>query len=352
MVKMRILLVEAALSGHRKTYHKKLIETIGIENTFLITPEEEPDVKCEQVIDGNIDLRPRTIRDYLRWLKFIKHTADDYRVDAIHFLDGDLLYRFCGYKLNILKNYKTIVTFHHVGEDFIHSASVNLILQRITYGVVHTEHLKKRFNNLHNIILIDYPYFPVQETIPDRKESKRYYGIDENKMVLLALGGTRYEKGVDILMKSLKEVKKGDVVLLIAGNEDYFKKSDLEQISTGNVAVYYSMKSLSDAEWCMALSASDIVVLPYRKSFAGASGPLTEAVWFEKPIIGKTDGSIGEMIRNNELGWTFEAENIVSLGKVIENAITTEFEIGRRYIDFKEKISISRFQEGYMKLYK
>lgn len=345
---MKILFVEAGLSGHRKIYHKTLIESIGVANCVLITPKPEPDVDCEQVVEDNINLRPRTLNDYNIWIGFIKHIADKYNVNVIHFLDGDLLYRFCGYKLSKLKDYKTVVTFHHVGEDFIHKLSVQKITKKVDWAVVHTERLRSRFRNIR---LVDYPYFPMQKTVPTKNESREFYHISPEKRVLLSLGGTRYEKGVDILLNALRNIKSSNVLLLIAGNEEYFKKSDLEKIDTGIVEVVYYMKPLMDSEWCMALSASDIVVLPYRRSFAGASGPLAEAVWFEKPLIGKNDGSIGDMIKDNELGWTFETENSDELGNVIDEAVGTHFRIGVKYRSFKDKLSVARFEISYKQLY-
>lgn len=351
---MKVLFVESALSGHRKIYHKALIEGIGLENSVLITSTAEDDIHCIQVVDDAVDLRPRKIGDYLSWLKHIKKAADEHNVDIIHFLDGDLLYRFCGIKLNQLCRYKIIVTFHHVRDDWIHMFSIRQICRKITGAVVHTDYLRNRLCNLANIRLIDYPYFPScpDLLIPERKESRTYFDLDDSGTVLLALGGTRFEKGVDILLNSLKGVAQEDVVLLIAGKEEYFKREDLEAIDTGRVKVVYCLKQLTDEEWNRALSASDIVVLPYRKSFAGASGPLTDAVWFKKPVIGKDDNSIGDLIRGNGLGWTFEAENAEDLTHVINSAAEAEFVLGKKYLRFRDRISVDNFRRKYAELYR
>lgn len=348
---MKVLFIERGLSGHRKIYHKTLIESIGVKNAVLITPEVEPDLACEQVIDESINLSPRTIRDYQVWIKIIKNTAARYAVTIIHFLDGDLLYRFFGYKLDELKNYKTIVTFHHIGEDFIHYLSFKLIIRRVTYGILHTEKLKNRFQFNENVKQIDYPYFPLKEYELSRERARDYYHIEMDKIVLLALGGTRYEKGVDILLSSLKDLDDDNIILLIAGEEMYFKYEDLKKIDTGKVKPIFYMKQLTDMEWSMALSACDYVVLPYRKSFNGASGPLTEAVWFEKPIIGKRGGSIGEIIRQNELGWTFEDEMPENLAEILKIATSTTFQACDKYKRFKQRISVKTFINKYHELY-
>ncbi len=348
---MKVLFVESSLSGHRKVYHKSLIDSIGAENAVLITPEQETDTDCEQVVDASINLEPRTISEYKAWISYIKHIADVHKVSVIHFLDGDLLYRFCGYRLRGFGKYTTVATFHHINEDLIHTLSVFLICKKLTYGVVHTDYIKKRFKGLDNIKLINYPYFPIIDKIPDRNRARDFFGISSDKKVLLALGGTRYEKGADILLNSLKEVRQDNVLLLIAGKEEYFKRSDLERIDTGKTEVIYYMKVLSNMEWGMALSASDVVVLPYRRSFEGASGPLTEAVWFNKPVISKNDGSIGDIVKNNDLGWTFETENIRDLCCVIDGAVNSDFVISDKYKKFVEEISVDHFYKSYRDLY-
>lgn len=348
---MKVLFVESTLSGHRKVYHKTLINCFGGDSSILITPEYENDVRCEQVVDKTVDLRPRGFASYIKWIRYIKKIAQEYKVTVVHFLDGDILYRFCGYYLRELKNYNTIVTFHHVAEDIIHTLSVGMITKNVTYAVVHTENLRVRFQNVCNLTLIDYPYFPLIEAMPSKSVSRAFYNIEMDKIVLLALGGTRYEKGVDVLLSSAKGIKDNRVVLLVAGKEEFFKQQDLEKIDTGKVDVIYFMKTLSDLEWCMAISASDFVVLPYRKIFEGASGPLTEAIWFDKPVIGKKDGSIGYAIQKYNLGWTFESENIEDLTGVINCAVKKGFKKSANYCKYKKKISVSSFEKKYKNIY-
>ena len=102
----------------------------------------------------------------------------------------------------------------------------------------------------------------------------------------------------------------------------------------------------------MALLASDYVILPYRKLFSGASGPLTEAVWFKKPIIGKDNSSIGDMIKKYELGWTFKTEDSDDLANVINGVISKHEEYVFKSFLFRNRISIDSFLNRYMKLYK
>lgn len=347
---MKIILVETSISGHRKIYHKTLVDVAGINNVVLITPEKEADIDCEQVIGKNINLGPRTLIEYIKWLKFIKHQAEKYDASVVHFLDGDILYRFCGLYLSTLKKYKTIATFHHVAEDLVHNLSIRLIAREITCVVIHTEKIYNRMCFLKNRILINYPYFINNGGMPSKEESREYYNIDNGKIVLLSLGGTRYDKGIDILLKALSYVSNKNVELLVAGKEEYFKKEDIEKFDTGEVKINLNLRTMCDYEWNMALKACDIVVLPYRKSFTGASGPLADAIWFKKPVIGKSDGSVGDMIKTYDLGWTFTAGDYKQLASMIDNACLN-LSAHNGFIEFRRKITVEKFMSDYKNLY-
>lgn len=72
---------------------------------------------------------------------------------------------------------------------------------------------------------------------------------------------------------------------------------------------------MTDEEFEMAIQAVDAIVLPYRKTFNGASGPLGEGVAKGKMIIAANHGSLGDIVEKNHLGYTFESENIEALKK-------------------------------------
>ena len=73
------------------------------------------------------------------------------------------------------------------------------------------------------------------------------------------------------------------------------------------------------------MSCVDIFVLPYRKEFDGASGPLTEAVVREKMIVSSDHGSLGKIVNSNHLGITFESENSKELEKALSRALVIDF---------------------------
>lgn len=76
--------------------------------------------------------------------------------------------------------------------------------------------MKNQLNmlNINNAERIEYPYFSIIQ--PDKIKAKEYFDLKNNVPVLCCLGSARYDKGLDILLDSLKNVKE-DFQLLIAG---------------------------------------------------------------------------------------------------------------------------------------
>ncbi len=152
-------------------------------------------------------------------------------------------------------------------------------------------------------------------------------------------------------MESLRNVK-NDFYLLIAGKEETFKKEFIEsKIISYKDNVKILLHFLSDDEVNLCLIASDFIVLPYKKYFDGASGPLGEGVAMEKIIIRPNHGSLGDIIRNNHLGYTFQSENTESLTKILDLALTESFHFDNAYYDYQNALNPDRFKKEYNKIF-
>mgnify|MGYP000270178661 CR=1 FL=1 len=89
----------------------------------------------------------------------------------------------------------------------------------------------------------------------------------------------------------------GNFELLVDWEGMRNKKDEIQRLSASyKERVHLYLNYLSDEELEMAFQAVDVIVLPYRKTFNGASGPLGEGVGKEKMIIGTNYGSIGDII--------------------------------------------------------
>ena len=98
-----------------------------------------------------------------------------------------------------------------------------------------------------------------------------------------------------------------------------------------------NLRYLSEEELVSAAQAADIVALPYRRSFDGASGPLGIGAALGKVIVGPGHGSVGETIRENHLGHVFEAENARALAKVLDDALSDGFAADDHYQAYQGK---------------
>jgi len=133
---------------------------------------------------------------------------------------------------------------------------------------------------------------------------------------LLAFGGMRFDKGLDILMEALGRVKDLDFSVLVAGSEDDFTEADLDRWTVQyDIAdrVHKDIRYIPEPVKRQYLDQCDAVVLPYRAMFSGVSGPLTEGAAHRKFVLGPNHGEIGYTIETYGLGDTFEAENIQDL---------------------------------------
>lgn len=348
---MRIMMVDTSLKGHHKPYLKVLVENIK-HDMIAVLPEIDNDIECNQIIYSTPVVNKRTLFSYLKWIKELQFIAIENNVDVIHFLYGDFLYRYFSLGLSMLKDFKTVVTFHHMPEDKIRLRSVMRIFKKISIGVIHTKYIQNLLieNGIKNVKQIEYPNFhETQRSDMNPDVTKPIFNM--NAPVIAAIGETRENKGLDILLEALNEVKQ-PFNLLIAGKEVYFTREFIEgKIANYSNNVKIILKYLSDDELKLCYEYSDIIVLPYKKSFGGASGPLVEGVWYRKIIIGPNYKSIGEIIKQHHLGYVFEVENSESLAMAIEKALKQTNNQHEKYEKFRESLSVENFVLEYCTLY-
>ncbi len=347
---MKIAYIEMGKMGHSLIYLKNLI--IGHEDeAILLLSERIEGIPCQQIIIKNQEGKKRTLINYFKWLFELYRIVTKISPDIVHFLDGDLFYRFFGIGLMWFKRYNTIITLHWVRNGLLNKISIWNISRKVDRIVVHSDYLKTELESFHikNSVCIDYPYF--NRIVASKEEACKYWGLDESIKTLACIGSTRFDKGIDILIKALDKVTT-PFQLLVAGQVNTFTEDDLIELSKGiREKVFLNIHYLNDEELDLAFAASDYIVLPYRKSFNGASGPLTEGVAYGKCIIGADYKNLGYTIKSNHLGYTFQCENIEDLTRVVENALINDFVKDKYYNSYLERINPELFRKGYRNLY-
>ena len=349
---MKVLLIETTSGGHHDYYASALEK--AADETVYILPEEIDGISSKQIVIASGFAKERSFTGCMSWLWKIRRVVEAENPDVIHFLYGDIFYRNFGIGLKYACSGKPcIMTCHHIRRSRLHDFSIRRISRRLNALVVHTESLKDDLDAMGlNTVQIDYPEFMDIKSIP-RNDALAELGITVNDgdKVLLSLGGTRSDKGLDILLEALKTVK-GKFHLIIAGEENTYKRDFiLDEISSYESRVSLMLEYLDEKKFAQCLNAADIVVLPYRKIFDGASGPLTDGAYLGKMIIGPSHGSIGWVIRANHLGLTFETESAESLSRAIDEALDSSFVLDETYRAYQARLRPEIFIERYRKLY-
>lgn len=347
---MTYLLVDTCSTGHHLTYIMSIARACAKDSKVIILM---PRIEDTSMIEGQENILYTVIENgkYGSLLKQVKNIVKEKKVDIVHFVYADAFMKYFGYGLSGIQC-KVVLTFHQIRNSKLRVFSRKRMFEKVDCGVVHTKSILMQLNKdgIKNVKHIEYPYFQSVSQI-DQDYAREVLGISKSVPVLLALGGTRYDKGIDLLLKSLNKVKE-PFFLLIAGKEQDIKIDEIKAASSGySQNVKMIMKFLTDEEFELCLSASDFVVLPYRKCFDGASGPLGEGVAYGKVIIGANHGSLGQLIEDNHLGYTFESENTEHMASVISAALKNPYEKQSEYRKYQEQLRPERFQDEYMQLY-
>lgn len=347
---MKIAYVDVSVDGHHRSYIKALVENNGCDN-IVILPERIDDIDCVQYTYSFVDLHNKRLIPFYKWSREIKKIVKSEQPDIVHFLYGDVFYKYFGLGLGGFRKYKTVLTMHWTKPHPLGMLSARAIASKIDNMIVHTDYIKTQFadHGIRNIEVIDYPAFNIEHI--DKKKAAEYWGISTDVPTILCVGGTRYDKGLDVLLKALNKVR-SPFRLLIAGKAYSFDEKFIKENAAGYIDnVTLKLEYLSDRELVCALNAADIIALPYRKIFSGASGPLAEGAYLKKVIIGPNHGSIGDIIRKNHLGYVFESENIDELAKTIEKALLRPFTYDETADRYRDSLSEGEFVKHYMEVY-
>ena len=161
-------------------------------------------------------------------------------------------------------------------------------------------------------------YLPFINIIEDKNKSRGYLDLPEEKIIVMFFGMIKEVKGLDILLKSFKKVvdKNPNVVLLIAGKpwktdfsfyQSIIEKNQLED----HVILHTKFISHNDVKYYY--SASDLVVLPYKKIYQ--SGVLMMTLSYGKAALISDLPAITEVVTDNENAFLFKSEDVNDLAE-------------------------------------
>lgn len=273
-------------------------------------------------------------------------------IQNIHFLTLDYLYKYPLIK-KLNKNRVVLGTLHKEPNSFIKKILLKNFSKKITKIIVHSEFTKEELNKIgiYNVEVIEYPSFYDYSKL--KKENLKRQENLEQKIVISCLGGTRFDKGLDILLDAFEYVEKeikNKLILNIVGKEEYFRRDYIrKKAKKNNINLKEEYGFVTDEEFMKNVLLTDIMAIPYRKIFGGNSGPMTEAIVNKIPSIVPLNSNIGNLVQKYDLGETFEAENSKDLGKVLSKMIKEKKEYFRT--EYDKKLTVDNFLKKHKKLY-
>jgi len=253
----------------------------------------------------------RSLKNSLRRNRFAvrKH------FDVVHFqgVGTPLLDQF--FLKPLKRRLPVVLTVHDVKphyERFVSRASfIKRSLQIPHRLIVHYEDGKRQLVDhwgicADHIDVIPHGIMPVQNP-PDATDARKKLNLPLDRQIILFFGGIRPNKGLDILLEALENIKSHNrrVLLVIAGGllgrfnfesySDIIKKADLSE------HVQSFIRFIPEEEVDYFFAASEVVVLPYLK-FESQSGVLLRAYAHKKPVVVSDVGAMGELVSSDKVG--------------------------------------------------
>ena len=198
--------------GHHYIYFYTIVHAIQEKmpevDIVAVLPEICDEIKCRQLLIEGINWGTKSFIEYFKLMQSFLKIVKDEEPDCIHIQCGDNFYRFFGLGFRRLRKYNPVITFHHMRRSKLRDISLHCIFNNIAYGIVHTESLRRMLleMGINNVMHIEYPQFQ-KIKCPSPTNAKKNLGLSEKVPVLLALGATRDDKGLDILLDALNLVK-------------------------------------------------------------------------------------------------------------------------------------------------
>lgn len=279
-------------------------------------------------------------------------------INKIYFVYFDSLIRCYFIERILFYNYKKVFTIHWYTSSKMKLYMLSKIIKNNELLVVHIREVKEKFSNIINekyIKIINYPILGDKRCSKNEAIEKLRIKNLNNNLTILFLGSTSKYKGCDILLDSLVNISE-NCNLIIAGRETHIKREQIEHAIKVNKRINAIVKLdyIMDEDIKYYYGISDIVVLPYRKEFAGESGILNEAIYHAKPIVASNVGHFNSILSEQKNGITFKAEDSIDLGKKISEMIKNYDYYKKnadRFSEVYSKIhSIEQFNEKYNKL--
>lgn len=198
---------------------------------------------------------------------------------------------------------------------------------------------------------VEPPQIPPEQRVAERQAMRLRLGVPPEARVLLAFGGMRPDKGQDLALRALAQLPDRDHLLFVGRATP----SDAEQLrrlaSELGVTqrVHLHLEYVPDEDVERYFLASDIVLLPYRRNFAGQSGPLVIAASLGLPVLASRVGVLAETVNAYRLGALFPPEDPEALARCVASFDRSSFQPQTHR--FREDHTPAAFAEAVLRSY-
>lgn len=355
---MKILLIDPIGTGHHLEYVSLLSEglkSFGHQVYFFGAPSLLDTLVSDSLIQDGISYNfsePSQASAYFKTesarIRFCRQAiSNSFKInaDVCHFLymDHFIISAVCSGVLKD-KSLAVCVTLHwlyflpdfsptraHKLKGSIDLMALRLLASRGMRVMIHSE---KSVASLNNKFIgaqqFDYVPYPVKmrKITDDEKASIRIrlrarLGLASQDVLLLVFGTTRCDKGADIAIKMLAHLPQR-YHLLFAGEDTFFSQSYLAGLASEQgflKRVHFDNRLIPEDEIPTYFCGCDIVLIPYRKNFAGQSGPLTIAAAFGIKVVAPNLPVLAETVLKNDLGYLYPVENVELMADAVQKAI-------------------------------
>ncbi len=167
---------------------------------------------------------------------------------------------------------------------------------------------------------------PIRERNYQKINIRQKYNINENKQILLMVGGIQKRKNIMNIIKAveaLEETVKEKICLLILGKSEssLIQKEIEEEIKKiEHCQIVFKNCFIDNNEFESAIEESKILFTIYS-DFYCSSGILGNGAKHNKFIIGSNFGVIGNYIKKYNLGETTNPNDIYAISSAIKNGL-------------------------------
>jgi len=286
---------------------------------FVAKTDEKPEIESDRLLSS---VNPFTFRKTVKEIKVFK---PDLLITAfwMPFFGPSL-----GYVTKQLKcSTKTISILHnvipHEGRTGDEALTKYYLNQQAGFCVL-SKTVKNDLLSLKNNAAFfqrPHPLYAQFGESKNKEKSKLNYGINPNQKVLLFFGFIRKYKGLDLLIKAIKNLPSNTVILITGESYGDFKEYEdllkLEGVTSKQVIKH--IRYIPDNEVANIFSASDLCILPYRS--ATQSGIASIAKYYQLPMVVTPVGELPNELIDGETGIVCESCEPIDIAKGVEKGL-------------------------------